>query len=180
MPQNVITDEELVVIVREKDKERYDEIIRRYQLKLSHYLHKFIKNPDELEDVLQEIFIKTYRNLNAFDSDKKFSSWIYRIAHNEALNHLKKYRRQIISLDEHEMDVVDKKMDIKDKIDASISKIKIENALSQLNEKYREPLILYFFEQKSYEEISDILRIPRGTVGILIMRGKEKLKEFLN
>ncbi len=173
-----LTDEELIVVIREKDKEKYGEIIRRYQVKLSHYLRKFIKDHDELEDVLQEVFIKTYKNLFAFDAEKKFSSWIYRIAHNEALNHIKK-NRGTVSLDEHEMDIIDEKIDIKGKIDLGIAKIKIEEALSKMKEKYREPLILYFFEQKSYEEISDIMHLPRSTVGVLIMRAKDILKENL-
>lgn len=173
------TDEQLIVQVRENDKEKYAEIIRRYQIKLTHYLRKFIRNHDELEDVLQEIFIRTYRNLFAFDIDKKFSPWIYRIAHNQAINHIKKNKKGSISLDEYEWEIVDEKMDLKKTIDNSLAKTKIEKGLSTLKIKYREPLILYFFEQKSYEEISDILHIPISTVGTLISRGKNALKEFL-
>ncbi len=178
MTTDKITDEDLIVIIREKDKEMYAEIIRRYQRKLSHYLRKFIRSHDELEDVLQEVFVKTYRNLNSFDTDKKFSSWIYRIAHNEALNHLKKNKNSI-SLDEHEFDIVDENFDIKSKIDIKIVRQKIEQAFSQMDEKYREPIFLYFFEQKSYDEISEILHIPCSTVGVLIMRGKSIVKKIL-
>ncbi len=178
VPEN-LSDEQLVVVVREKDKELYSEIIRRYQTKLSHYLRKFIKSDDELEDVLQEVFIKAYRNLFNFDENKKFSPWIYRIAHNEALNNIKKYRKESVSLDDQEIDVIDDDIDVKDKIDRSILKKKIEAALSKLKDKYREPVILYFFEQKTYEEIGDILHLPRNTVGTLVLRGKKILKKFL-
>ncbi|MBI5221428.1 MAG: RNA polymerase sigma factor [Candidatus Magasanikbacteria bacterium] len=179
MVQNPLnfTDEQLVAEIREKDKELYSEIIRRYQTKLSHYLRKFFRNQDELEDVLQEVFIKVYRNLYGFDIDKKFSSWIYRITHNEAINHLKKNFKKNISLDEQEWEIVDEKFDLNDHIDKKQLREKISEGLFSLKEKYREPLILYYFEQKSYEEISDILRLPRNTVGVLIMRGKEKLKD---
>ncbi|MCX6779834.1 MAG: RNA polymerase sigma factor, partial [Candidatus Magasanikbacteria bacterium] len=71
----------------------------------------------------------------------------------------------------------DEKFDLNEHIDNKQMREKISEGLSELKEKYREPLILYYFEQKSYEEISDILRLPRNTVGVLIMRGKEKLKE---
>ncbi|MFA6547870.1 MAG: RNA polymerase sigma factor [Candidatus Magasanikbacteria bacterium] len=179
MTLDQFTDEQLVVEVREHDKEKYAEIIRRYQLKLTHYLRKFIKNPDELEDVLQEVFIRTYQNLYDFDIERKFSAWIYRIAHNQAINHIKKNNRGQISLDEHELDIVDEKIDLKKNTDIGFAKIKIEKGVAFLKEKYREPIILYFFEQKSYEEISDILHIPINTVGTLIMRGKNALKEFL-
>ncbi|MFA6424470.1 MAG: RNA polymerase sigma factor [Candidatus Magasanikbacteria bacterium] len=179
MTLDQFTDEQLIVEVRENDKEKYAEIIRRYQLKLSHYLRKFIKNSDELEDVLQEVFIRTYRNLYAFDVNKKFSAWIYRIAHNQAINHIKKNNKGSISLDEHEWEIVDEKMDLKKEVDVGLAKIRVGKGIASLKDKYREPLILYFFEQKSYDEISDILRVPTSTVGTLIKRGKEALKEFL-
>lgn len=174
-----LNDEELVKVVREENKEFYSEIIKRYQTKLGHYLRKFIKNSDELEDVLQEVFIKAYRNLYDFNTARKFSPWIYRIAHNEALNHLKKYQKESISLDEKEWEIIDEKMSADEKIDAKFTKNKIEEQLFTLKEKYRAPLILYFFEDRSYEEISEILRLPRSTVGTLIMRGKGQLKELL-
>lgn len=174
-----LSDEELVIAVRKKNKEYYSEIIRRYQTKLTHYLRKFIRNSDELEDVLQDVFIKAYRNLYGFNIDKRFSPWIYRIAHNEALNHIKKSSRESVSLDEEECVAIDKSIDIKDEIDGRILKDKIEHGLSAIPEKYGEPLILSLFEQKTYEEIGEILRLPRNTVGTLISRGKTMLKKIL-
>jgi len=179
MIQSKLTDEELVVAIREKDQELYSEIIQRYKTKLSHYLRKFVRDQDELEDVLQEVFIKIYRNLYGFNVKQKFSPWIYRITHNEALNHLKKNSKNILSLDEVEFKIIDEKIDIASKIDNKLLKKKVEKGLSEMKEKYREPLILYFFEERSYEEISDIMRIPISSVGTLILRGKKLLKEFL-
>lgn len=174
-----LSDEQLVKIIRENDQELYSEIIKRYNQKLSHYLHRFIYDQDELEDVLQVVFIKVYKNLFGFNIDKKFSSWIYRIAHNEALNHLKKYSKERISLDEVEYKIVDEKIDINGQVDKKFLKNNIEKILKNIKIKYQEPLILFYFEQKSYEEISDILRIPTSTVGTLISRGKKMLKEEL-
>lgn len=174
-----LTDEQLVTEIRKNNPELYGEIIKRYEVKLTHYLRKFIRDADELEDVLQEVFIKAYRNLYGFDVAKKFSPWIYRLAHNEAINQIKKYKKESFSLDEKEWEIIDEKIDIIGKIDAEFNKIKIKEAMTKLDAKYRDPLVLYFFEQRSYEEISDILRVPVSTVGILIMRGKNKLKDFL-
>ena len=179
MNLNKLTDEQLVVIILDKDQELYSEIIKRYQTKLSHYLRKFIYNPDELEDVLQVVFIKAYRNLYSFNVNKKFSSWIYRISHNEAINHLKKYAKERISLDDVEYKLIDEKIDLDEQVDRNLLKTEVEQLLSTLKIKYREPLILYFFEQKSYQEISDILHIPTSTVGTLILRGKKILKDNL-
>jgi len=175
MKTSKLTDEQLVKIIREKDKELYSEIIKRYQTKLSHYLKKFIYDSDELEDVLQMVFIKSYRNLYGFDIHKKFSSWIYRIAHNEAINHLKKNSKGQISLEEVEYKIIDEKINLHEEIDRNLLKEKIDKLLTNVNLKYREPLILFYFEQKSYQEISDILRIPKSTVGTFIKRGKEIL-----
>ncbi len=174
-----LTDEQLVVVVRESDKEMYSEIIRRYSSKIGHYLRKFIRNSDELEDVLQNVFIKAYQNLYDFNTNRKFSPWLYRIAHNEALNNLKKYKKEKFSLDETEWEIADEKINLKDSLDNKFLKEDIEKGLAQMKDKYREVLILYFFEEKTYEEISEIMRVPVSTVGVLLMRGKEFLKQIL-
>ncbi len=174
-----MTDEQLVETIRENDSETYSQIIKRYEIKISHYLRKFINDADELEDVLQDVFIKAYRNLFAFDTSKKFSSWIYRIAHNEAVNHLKKNTKIKVSLDEVEYKIVDEKIDLNGHVDKMFLKNKISEIMGNIELKYREPLILFYFEQKTYEEISDILRMPISTVGTLISRGKKMLKEQL-
>lgn len=177
MKKSDLPDEKLIEIIRENDRELYSEIIKRYQTKLSHYLRKFICNADELEDVLQDIFIKAYRNLYGFDTKKKFSSWIYRIAHNEAVNYLKKNSGIKISLNDVEYKIVDEKIDLNGHVDKILLKKEVEKFLENTQLKYREPLILFYFEQKSYEEISDILRMPISTVGTLISRGKKIIKE---
>jgi RNA polymerase sigma-70 factor, ECF subfamily len=174
-----MSDEQLIKAIKEKDRELYSEIITRYKTKLSHYLRKFICNIDELEDILQDVFIKAYKNLYSFDIKKKFSSWIYRIAHNEAVNYLKKNSKIKISLDEIEYKIVDEKIDLNGQIDKVFLKKEIGKYMESIKLKYREPLILFYFEQKSYDEISDILRIPTSTVGTLISRGKKMIKEKL-
>lgn len=174
-----LTDEQLVIVVRERDKEAYGEILRRYETKLAHYLRKFINHSAELEDVLQDVFIKAFKNLYAFDTEQKFSSWIFRIAHNEAINNIKKRRKERLVLGENEWEVVDDKIDLSREIDRKITESQVAAALAKLKEKYREPLILFYFEERSYEEISDILKMPVNTVGTLISRGKKELKELV-
>ena len=174
-----LSDEKLIEIIREENKELYSEIIKRYKNKLSHYLRKFIRDSDELEDVLQVVFIKAYKNLYGFNIKKKFSSWIYRIAHNEAINQIKKYSKERLFFDEEEYKIIDEKIDINNTVDKKLLKQEIKEYLSKIKLKYQEPIILFYFEQKSYEEISDILRIPKSTVGTLISRGKKILKQNL-
>jgi len=183
--EKVISDSELVKIVRESDQERYAEIIERYQGKLFAYIYRLVGSREETEDLLQEVFIKAFRNLNSFDVEKKFSSWIYRIAHNESVNHLKrKSLKRFISWE----DVVSTKdkMETRDFDDDAhkswVRKEKnqeVEQALNRLPIKYKQVLVLKYYDDKSYEEISEILDKPINTVGTLINRAKKKLAEEL-
>jgi RNA polymerase sigma-70 factor, ECF subfamily len=174
-----LSDEQIVKLCREKDKELYGEIIKRYGGKLSRYLRKFIGNEEDLNDALQEIFIKTYRYLYGFDVKKRFSPWIYRIAHNEAVNQIRRRHRDNVPLEDVEYKIIDEKNDVIGDLRRKVLKEDLERALADMKMKYREPLILFYFEQKSYEEIGEILRLPTGTVGTLISRGKKMLKEKL-
>lgn len=172
---NNLSDEKLVGFIREKDKEVYAEIIKRYQTKLLRYVIYLINDEDKAADVVQDTFIKAYINLKGFDVKKTFSSWIYRIAHNEAINIIKKDKQNL---------PLDETIDFESEINLEDDFIKKElqrhaqKCLKQIPLIYREPLTLYFLEEKSYEEISDILRLPMGTVGTRINRAKALMKKI--
>jgi len=170
-----ISDEVLIRRIQNKDKELYAQIIKRYQAKLVRYVVYIINNEDKAKDIVQDAFIKAYVNINSFDLKKKFSSWIYRITHNEAINMLSKQKKQ---------QPLDIKADFDSGIDIEDDVIKKElvkhthSCLRKMSVIYREPLSLYFLEEKSYEEISDILRVPIGTVGTRINRAKKLMKKI--
>jgi RNA polymerase sigma-70 factor (ECF subfamily) len=170
-----LSDEKIVELVRKKDKELYVYIIKRYEDKLMRYSNYLIGDEHNAADIVQESFIKAYTNLNSFDTKKKFSSWIYRIVHNEAMNLINKQKKRI-SLDEsHDLD---SGVDIEDDLIKKELKNHTRNCLSQMPIIYNEPLSLYYLEEKSYEEISDILRIPIGTVGTRVNRAKILMKKI--
>jgi len=172
-----LSDEELVEKIRSENNELYAEIVRRYQQKLYRYLRYLTNRPDEAEDVLQDVFIKAYRNLFGFDTRKKFSSWIYRIAHNEGVNFVKKTTREKqVSLEKLDFSPEKEGDSVEDAFAKEELREKVKECLDELEAKYREPLVLYYFEDRSYREISDILRIPVKTVGTFIFRGKRILK----
>ncbi len=175
MDLSKLSDEQVVELVRSVNKENYAEIIRRYQSKLVRYATYLVNDPDTGADIAQESFIKAYVNLNSFKTDKKFSSWIYRIAHNEAINTIKKYKKSV-SIDET-FDLGSGE-DIEDEFikDEIISRT--HRCLNNMPIIYREPLSLYYLEEKSYEDISDILRIPTSTVGTRISRAKSIMKKI--
>ena len=173
------SDEQIVVKVRESDKEAFSEIIRRYEAKLTHYLRKFIRDNDELEDVLQDVFIKAYVHLQDFDVSLSFSSWVYRIAHNELVNTLKK--RKHISIPIFEFDILFPTF-IKDTRtmeahEQQSLRVMLDQCLDKLPIQYKEILVLYFFEEFEYKEIADILHIPISTVGVRLFRAKKRLAE---
>ena len=169
----LLSDEELVIQIRTKDKERYFELVKRYQDKLMRYATYLIHDEQKAMDTVQESFIKAYVNLNGFDAKKKFGSWIYRIVHNEAMNNAKKFVKEI-PLTQN----MDFKSDEDPEHDFGKKEI-VENTqkcLDQMPVLYSEPLALYYLEDKSYEEISDILRIPMGTVATRINRARGIMK----
>lgn len=169
-----------------KDKMFFGNIVTRYEAKLRRYIERLgVRNNEDQEDVLQEIFIKVYKNLNSFDTDLKFSSWIYRVAHNEAVSWFRKKNVRpeghLVTESDNIISFLATKEDgAEEQFDQRINATIIATALWQIDEKYRDPLILRFFEHKEYEEISDILKIPIGSVGTLIHRGKHQLAQRID
>jgi RNA polymerase sigma-70 factor, ECF subfamily len=176
-----LTDEKIVQAVRKGNKELFRELVKRYQKKLSIYLYHLVRNREETKDILQNVFIKVYDNLAKFNARKKFSSWIYRIAHNEAVNIIKrKNRKKFISWEDITIkgDTLDLKAKEKSPLDNWIEKElkgEMQEALGKLPEEYREVLILRYFLSKSYEEIGEIIKKPVNTVGTLINRAKKRM-----
>lgn len=181
--ENIKTDQELVKAAL-KDKHAFSEIVHRYESAIFRYVKRLgCRDKSDADDVLQEIFIKVFINLNDYDPNLKFSSWLYRIAHNETISFFrkKKARPNVLDVNDAEgffenlVDETDFVELAHQNYDAQI----VRDAFSVINKKYKEILMLRFLEEKSYTEISDILRIPEGTVATLISRGKKELKSIL-
>jgi RNA polymerase sigma-70 factor (ECF subfamily) len=170
-----ISDEVLVVKVRKENKDLYEEIVNRYQSKLLRYATYLISDEVKAADVVQEAFIKAYINLNGFNKNRKFSSWIYRIVHNEAMNEVKKYHKE--SPIDKDMDW-SSSIDLEDEFDKKKIAEMVRKCLYDMPILYSEPLVLYFIEDYSYDDISDILRLPIGTVGTRINRAKVLMKKI--
>lgn len=163
----------------------YAHLMARYETKLLRYICRIASfSREEAEDVLQETFIKAYRNLNDFDQSLKFSSWIYRITHNEAINALRTRNRFPQTIETAEGDPLVERLadslDLEHAFDQKLRHKRVMDALESLDQKYRDVLILKFLEEKSYEEIADVLAKPMGTVGTLIKRGRAQLIRALH
>lgn len=175
------TDEQVAARVQAGNAEAFGILIERFEAKLMRYARKFLQNTDDAQDVVQDVFIKAYENLQSFDVSRRFSPWIYRIAHNEFVNELKKKqsRNTIFTID---FDTLFPHLRATDTADSATlerdMRETLEKYLSVLEPKYREPLILYYLENMDYREIADIMHIPVSTVGVRLARGKTMLKKL--
>lgn len=181
-----ITDEELVLLVLRGDTASFEEIVSRYEKKLLLYLRYLIGANDEASDLLQNVFTKAFEHLKDFDVKRKFSPWIYRIAHNESVNYLKKqsYRRLVdwetITDSKDKLNMIDERETPLETQMRDEARIAVRKALNALQKKDREILKLRYYLDKSYAEMSAILDVPENTIASRLSRAKEKLLDILD
>jgi len=170
------TDEHIVKRVQNGEVSLFAELIRRHQASLQRYVEYLSQDPELSQDVVQESFIKAYTNLQSFRPQKShFSNWLFRIAHNQTMNSLKREKKYQLWPDN--FDAPDNS-NIEEDLILSELRTHTQDCLKQLPMLYREPIVLFYFENKSYTEISQILRIPIGTIGTRINRGKATLQKI--
>jgi len=176
------TDEQIVVLTL-KNQDYYLCLMKRYEARLLNYILKISNiNREDAEDILQEVFIKAYQNLNDFDLNFKFSNWIYSIAHNATISAFrkKKVRPQTVSWEDKDLNnILESTLDVENTSLQKLTYKQILKIINQLPLKYKDVLILKFVEGKDYREISDILHKPMGTIATLINRAKKSLKQEL-
>ena len=175
-------DEELAKRVQNSDQEAFAVLVERYEEKIRRYGKKFLANGHDIEDLVQDIFLKAYVNIQSFNISMKFSPWIYRIAHNEYINAMKKNSR--LPLLAFDMDALFPNLFAPETADQAAQDRElrelVDRGLEKLEAKYREPLVLYYMEDLSYQEISDVLRVPIATIGVRINRAKKLLHHVYN
>jgi RNA polymerase sigma-70 factor (ECF subfamily) len=175
-----LSDEEVVRLVQLGEAEMFSVLVDRYEEKLLRYGRRFISEEADIEDIVQDVFMNAYENIQSFSTKRRFSPWIYRIAHNAYVNKLKKsVRDRLRSID---LDTLVSHPAYEDPAESERERQEIgkllEAALEKLPLKYREVLVLYYLEEVPYKEISDILGIPVSTVGVRLGRGREALKNI--
>jgi len=167
-----------------REPKAYSLIVRRYEAPLKRYIGRLLgTSSPSIEDVLQEAFIKAYVNLNDYDQRRRFSPWLFRIAHNEAHSLLRKQRTgpRVIPGEEGLLllERLTEGNDARTDLDLARDEERVRAALTDLDKRYRDVMILRFLEDRNYEDISDILELPMGTVATLISRGKQQLRRAL-
>lgn len=177
-----LEDRELVALSI-TDSQYFYCLMVRYEDKLSAYVRRFTYLSDaDIADIVQESFINAYTHLNDCDCNLKFSSWLYRIVHNQAINFLKKNKQSVIinieGTDDNFVDWLVSDTNIEKETITKHFNEDIKKIIDKLNPDYQEVLLLKFFEDKDYSEISDILQKPMGTVATLIYRAKLQFKQI--
>lgn len=184
MDRNSSQDDRALVDAALRDRHAYAAIVVRYEHMLARYVRRLLgRHAQAADDVLQEVFIKAYVNLNDYDKARPFGPWIYRIAHNEAIGFLRKRRAQPQVLDGEDglriLDRIAADVDVNEKADLARLDQGVRAAMHELGQKYRDVLVLRYLEQKSYDDIADILELPPGTVATRIKRGLQRLRASL-
>ena len=182
-----MTDEQIIDRIKNNEIKLFDEIYNRYNIKLRIYIKRLLGKGltnEDIEDVLQNTFLNVYKYIGRIDTNRKFSSYIYRIAHNEALNWINKsVKRSCISIDAD--------CDEYKKIDIECDKIRqdeqimldehlndINFALSLMKKEYGQVIRNFYFDRLSYNEISVKMDIPVNTIGTLLTRARQELANY--
>jgi RNA polymerase sigma-70 factor (ECF subfamily) len=184
-----VKQEDLLLIERCKrgDETAYALLVRKYQNSVYNLCRKMVRNPEEARDLSQEAFVKTFATLERYNPVYAFSSWLYKITANLCIDHIRKQRMKMLSLDEpmdgEEGTIARELQDPGQRPDEASESSEmrgvIRDAIARLPAHYREILILRHHKQLSYEEIARTLDIPLGTVKARIHRAREGLKQIL-
>jgi len=179
------SDEDLIKRFQNGDLYAFDLLVQRYKNRLTNFTYRFLGNMEESEDVVQETFLRLYRNRDAYKKIAKFSTWIYTIAGNLAKTELRKRkRRKLISLtdighDEKDYEIADIALNPESETDGTLKEERIQKAIQKLSPRFRQVIILREIEELSYEEISTIIKAPLGTVKSRVNRARHALQNYL-
>jgi RNA polymerase sigma-70 factor (ECF subfamily) len=180
-------DRALVKMALAGDQKAYKALFDMHRQSIFHIAVKIVRNAEEAKDLVQETFIKAFGSLKTYDSTFRFSTWLYKIAANCSIDSIRKRRIDALSLDKPvatkdgdvQMEVPDFTFHPERDLFDKRRRFGIEEAIEDLPDKYREVIILRHKEDKAYEEIANLLKVPVGTVKARIFRARELLKKKL-
>lgn len=165
----------------------YDKLMKKYRSTISFVLLRIIQDKSEVEDIVQEVFINTFKSLNTYKKQYSFFSWIYKIALNKGIDYLRKKKLQTFSINkpintkngEMQFELPDSTYEPDKQIIASERAALVQWAIEQLPAKYKKVIIMRHQEEKDYAEIAKELKLPIGTVKVHIFRARELLNKYL-
>lgn len=181
------TETEVVRRALQGDQDACRWLVETYERPVYSVILRMVRSPTLAEDLAQETFIKAFRHLGSFDPQRKLSSWLFKIAHNTTLDHLRRKDLETESIEPDEGEAADRSSTWVDEDTASPDQRierrdlaeAIEGAIGELPPRYREIVVLRYQEELSYQEIAEILDLPMGTVKTQIHRARGQLAEIL-
>jgi RNA polymerase sigma-70 factor (ECF subfamily) len=181
-----LTDEDLVAAVLAGDRDRFGDLVDRYQGRLVNYLFRLLRNPDDAHDLAQEVFVKVYQVLDRYDPQYRFSTWLFRVAQNAAIDQIRRRRLKLVSLRQDDDEGESRDWDLPSPERGPYGELRnrergdaIQQAIDALPWEYRELILLRHFGDLPYEEIARMKQMPLGTVKNKLFRGRQMLKDKL-
>jgi RNA polymerase sigma-70 factor (ECF subfamily) len=180
---NAASDRELVAIAVNGFDGSFEELVRRYQRPIAAYVYRMVGNYESALDLTQEIFIKVYNSLQRYRAEFKFSTWIYKIAHNAAVDHLRRNSTRQQSLvvgtesDSFDLPIESGNLTPEQESERRERRGEIESVVRALPANYRELIILRHSQDLSYEEIVEVTGLPLGTVKNRLFRAREMMRQ---
>ena len=178
--ESYLEDQELIEKLAGEDTRNFafNQLVRKYQERIYWHVRKMVIDHDDADDVVQEVFIKVWKNLHKFRQDARLYTWIYRIATNECLNFLKKKKRvALLSLSDFQ-EVLVSKLNMSVQLDGDQIEMKLQKALLKLPDKQRLVFNMKYFDDMKYEEIAEITETSVGSLKASYHHAVKKLKNF--
>ncbi len=181
-----LTDGELIEKAIGGREDGFEELVRRYQRPITAYVYRMLNNYDASLDVTQEVFIKVYNSLARYSSEYKFSTWLYRIAHNAAIDYMRKNSVSQQSLETenadgtYQLQIESPRPTPEQERERSEWRTEIESVVQCLPSVYRELILLRHAQDLSYDEIAEVTNLPLGTVKNRLFRAREMMREIFN
>jgi len=185
--ESIREDHEMIRQALDGEQDAYARLMKKYHDPVFSVVFKIIHDKEEIEDLVQETFIKAFASLKSFNENYSFSTWIFKIASNNCIDYMRKKKLKTLSIDttieqeegETSFELPDPSYETDKNIIEEQRRKVIQDAINSLPEKYRVVIQMRHQEEKNYDEISEILCMPIGTVKAHIFRAREMLNKYL-
>src|SRR5688572_26933161 len=180
-----LTDVELIAKAIRGREDGFEELVRRYQRPITAYVYRMLNDYESSLDVTQEVFIKVYNSLEKYSSDYKFSTWLYRIAHNAAIDYMRRNSANLQSLETeneegaYQLQLESPLLTPEQERERSEWRSEIEAVVKCLPAVYRELILLRHAQDLSYDEIAEVTNLPLGTVKNRLFRAREMMRQIM-
>jgi len=184
-----LTDAEMMLRVKAGDDSAFDYLVQKYRRAMINFMYRMAHNSAAAEDLAQEVFLRVYRSRGSYEPSAKFTTWLYRIATNLAVNHARDTRHErpetMVSLDEPDeetgtsMDVADSSLSVEEKLVRRERLMAIRKTVQKLPERQRIAVLMHKYQQMDYKQIAEVLKLSESATKSLLFRAYETLREQL-